>query len=494
MMHQPPPLWSHQRHALERMEGRRAFALLMRQRTGKTRVALEDFACLQAAGAVDDLLVVAPAGVYRTWEGALQEHLAEPLRSQLRTHVLEASRLNGVKSYVEATRAFLRDRSRPRCLLANVEALSLEGKSRLTVQHYLEKGRVYFVIDESTIVKALDSKRTKYILSIAPLARYRRILTGLMTPEGPLDAYAQFEFLQPGLLGFENYYAFKARYVVTKKIWVPGLKGVPTWHPKAQAHAVDQVVGFKHLDDLGKRIAPHAVRVRLEDIYDMPPKVYQVRHVALTPEQRRIYGELRAYATARLEGERHVTATMAMVEMLRLHQVICGHVRDEQGQTYEVATNRPAELLAVLREHEGKAIVWCTYDHDVRAIETALTETYGPGCCARFWGGNRDTREAEEARFQTDPACRFMIGTPAAGGRGRMWAAADLVVYFSNGFSLEARDQSEERTQAVGKTVPTLYVDLVAPGTVDEKVLHILRKKLNVDVELSGVGWRHWVV
>jgi SNF2 family DNA or RNA helicase len=319
-------------------------------------------------------------------------------------------------------------------------------------------------------------------------------LTGLLTPQGPLDAFSQFEFLRPGILGISNFWAFRKRYAVLEKVWVPGLPNVPSHHPKAKAHQVDRVVGHKNIDDLKRRIDLHAHRVRLEDCYDMPSKVYQIRHVELTAEQHTIYQDLLDYSTAQLEAERHVTATMTLTVMLRLHQVVCGHVKDEEGQYFHVPTNRPAALLELLEQHDGKAIIWASYDPDIKAIQTALEEVYGEDSVARFWGGNLQTRDAEEKRFQSDPSCRFMIATAAAGGRGRMWATANLCVYFSNSASLEHRDQSEERAQAVGKTVPVLYVDLVAPGTVDEKFLHILRDKIDVDTKLSGIAWRQWVV
>jgi SNF2 family DNA or RNA helicase len=248
-------------------------------------------------------------------------------------------------------------------------------------------------------------------------------------------------------------------------------------------------------------MAPHSFRVLLKDCYDLPPKTYQVREVPLTDEQERLYREMRDYATAKLSEQEHVTATIVITQMLRLHQILCGHVRNDLGEVREVSENRTDAVMEVLEEYgpDGKAIIWACYDPDVQKIAARLAREYGPGSVARFWGGNRSTREEEEAKFKTDPQCRFMVATAAAGGRGRTWDMADLVIYYASKNDLEHREQSEERPQNVGKVNSVLYVDLVAvPSwggtTVDHKFLNALRGKIDMAATISGDDWREWIV
>jgi len=338
------------------------------------------------------------------------------------------------------------------------------------------------VVDESTTIKNHRAKRTKFLLQeVAPRAKYRRILTGLIAPRSPLDVYAQFQFLKEGCLGFSNYWAFQARYAVVRKQMIGG-------------RSIDLVVGYRDEDELHARMAEHSFRVRLSECYDLPASLYAVREVRMTEEQEKVYADLKQFATAQLSATDHVTTTMVITQILRLHQVLCGHVPSEDGTVYHLPENRTKELLALLEEHEGKAVIWCSYDADVQNVTRVLREEYGQGSVARFWGGNRPTREEEERRFQEDPSCLFMVATAAAGGRGRMWATADLVVYYSNTNNLEHRSQSEARTQAVGKAKSVLYVDLVTPGTVDEKILKALRNKIDMAATIDGDAWREWVI
>jgi SNF2 family DNA or RNA helicase len=467
--------WAHQAEALEKSEGKKAFAFLMAMRTGKTKVLLDDFGRLAHKAELADLLVIAPAGVYETWKPAAEEDLAVPFR-------LHTWRSGGGLKDRKDRESFLKDFDKTRVLLVNVEALSTVQEARALTLKYLGQRRAMTAIDESTTVKNPTAKRTKFIVSqVAPLSLYRRILSGLPTPQSPLDAFSQFEFLDRRILGFKNFYAFRERFAIMRKIRVGGRE-------------VKIVVGYRDTDALAKMIEPYSFRRRLEDVYDLPPKMYSTRKVEMTKEQRRVYEDLKKYATVKLESEDHVTATLVITQMLKLHQVLCGHVADENGVIHPVPEKRTDELLELLGEYDGKAIVWVSYDWDVTKVHQALEKEYGEGSAARFWGGNRMTREEEERRFREDPRCRFMVATPAAGGRGRMWAVADLVVYYSSTADLEHRSQSEERPQAVGKEKSVAYVDFVCEGTVEEKILKSLRSKIDLASQITGDDWREWVV
>lgn len=471
--------YAHQQRALDKMQGRAAFALLMGMRTGKTKVLLDDYGRLEQQGLCHSLMVIAPGGVYRTWRTQIEDHVSADLLARLVVHVWESG--DTKRARVERA-VFLKTRDRPRILLMNVEALSSVKAARELAKEFLAQDPAMLAIDESTIIKGHTSKRTKFILNeLSPLAPWRRILSGLPSPRSPMDLYSQFEFLDWKILGARSWFAFRARYAVLKPAFFGGRQ-------------ILQIDGYQNLDELQRKIEPHSFRVLLEDCYDVPAKSYAMREVSLTPEQQRLYNEMRDFATTQLATEEHVTATVVIAQINKLHQILCGHARDEHGQLHAVPERRTEALLELLEEYDGKAIVWCSYDADVQKLAAALTKEYGPGSVARFWGGNVSTREDEERMFRTLPGCRFMVATPAAGGRGREWSVAGLVVYFSNSDNLEHRDQSEERSQAIGKRDQVTYIDLVAPKTVDEKIIASLRAKIDLASAVTGDAWREWLV
>lgn len=493
------PPYEHQAEALVRLANKPAFALTMAMRTGKTKVLLDDFGRRELIGQVKDLLVIAPAGVYRTWVTAMEEHLSDDLRSRVLVSVWSSS-ASGVKVAKERTE-FLNSTDRPRVLLMNVEALSgVERAQYFCLKFLRDPNKAMIAVDESTIIKKHNTKRTKFINDkLAPRALLRRILSGLPSPRSPLDLYSQYEFLDPNIIGLPSFTTFRARYAIVEKIDFGGRWPAPV------------VKGYQNLDDLKARIEPYTYRVEFRPKI---PSTYTIREVSLTEEQKRAYKEIKQFATTKLDDGSHVTATIVITQLMRLHQVLCGHVGDEQGNVREVPEKRTDELLELLEDYNGKAIIWCSYDFSVRKVARALALEYDPNCIvydqwggtkkveptfpnpyvARFWGGNDTTREEEEKEFKQSDKCRFMVATPSAGGRGRTWANADLVVYYSSTDNLEHRDQSEQRAQGLEKERQVDYIDLIAPGTVEPQILKALRNKINLSDLITGDNWREWVV
>lgn len=468
--------WAQQENALRAMYGREGFALFMDMRTGKSKTILDEFCQDEMDAAVKNLLVVAPAGVYRTWQTAAADHINDPT-GRIHVGIWQA---NALAAEERAFERFMKYAG-PRILLVNVEALSGVMRAREVCRTFLQSAPSTMVIDESTTLKNGKAARTKFCLQMARFAKKRRILSGLPSPQSPLDLHSQLDFL--GVMQLEGYERFLARYAITeKKPYGPG------------GRLIDTVVGYKNLDDLQARMRPHSFRVRLAECYDLPEKMYIRRDVEMTDEQRRAYREMKEFAIAELKNAERVTATIVLTQMLRLHQILSGHAKSDDGNVVDIPENKTAEMLDILENHAGKAIIWASYDADIHKITAALHDVYGVGSVARFWGGNRATREDEEQSFKNDPACRFMVATASAGGRGRTWDIADLMIYYSNTFSLEHRMQSEERNQAVGKTTSVGVFDLVVRGSIEEKVLAALRTKMNLSDAITGDNFREWIV
>jgi len=258
---------------------------------------------------------------------------------------------------------------------------------------------------------------------------------------------------------------------------------------------ISKVKEFRNLDELHKKTEPYSFRVLKKDVLNLPPKIFlPPRMVELTSEQRRLYEEMKANATAEIEAEAHVTATTVITRMIRLHQIVCGHVVDEEGVIHDVKSNRISAIQEILAEHSGKAIIWSTYRHEIEKIAAALRKEYGEESTAMYYGGNKGTRAQDERRFIGDPACRFMVSTQAAGGRGNTWVVADLVIYAANNHDLELRLQSEDRPHRRGQTKSVVYADLQSPGTVEQPIVRALRKKIDMATIINGENYLEWLI
>lgn len=500
---------AHQKKALELTRGKRLFAYLCEMGTGKTKMVLDEWGERVEEGRVDDLLIVAPAGSYLNWiidkaeefPSEVSKHLSSELYRRVRTAawvsgagVLARKRLSLFLGLSGARGGPVPLGPRPRIFAMNIEALSSAAGAREACRAFLSapNRRSMMIVDESTAIRNDRAIRTQEVMKLSSMANLRRILTGMVSPRSPLDLFSQFAFLDWRILGHESIFTFKHRYCVLEEMRVfAGLdkKGKPKFRK------FDTIVGYKRLPELQEKIAPYSYRVLKKDCLDIPDKIYMPpREVELTEKQKQVYNDLVLFSTAELEKKVHVTTNMVITKLLRLHQVVCGHSVDDDGNEHDVPSNRIAALMEVIEEHSGKVIIWVNYRREIDKIVEALEKEYGKGSVAQFHGGNRGTRARDEGAFLSDPSCRFMVATQSAGGRGNTWVNASLVVYFSNNYDLELRMQSEDRSHRDGLRHPVTYVDLVAPGTVDEKILKVLRKKLNMTTLISGENYREWLI
>ena len=67
------------------------------------------------------------------------------------------------------------------------------------------------------------------------------------------------------------------------------------------------------------------------------------------------------------------------------------------------------------------------------------------------------------------------------------------MVYFSNGYDLEKRLQSEDRAHRIGQKKSVTYVDFIAPKTVDEKIVKALRNKNDIASQVMGEELKSWI-
>lgn len=467
-----------------------SFAYLMDMGTGKSKVILDEWGAGEMSGGPKDLLVVGPAGAYRNWfqdkselqRAEINVHLSEDLRDRM---VVNHWRSGSGKAHRDSLASFLRVRDRPRALFVNIEALSSVEKCRELVEEYLGQDHSYFAIDESTTIKNPKAIRTEWLTHLAEMADVRRIATGLLTPRSPLDAWAQFNFLDWRILGQQNYYAFKAKYAVTKKI---ELKNGPM-----AGREVKLTVGYRKLDELQQRIDPYSYRVLKEECLDLDDKVYMTRDVEHTPEQARIYRDLREKAHAMITSDAYVTVDMMLQMMIRLHQVNLGFAVDENGNIHDIPEKRTSEIIKLVDEARRKVIVWSPYQHRIEVLVSKLRKEFGERSTALFYGPNRSTRHVDESRFLGDPDCKIIVASQPSGMRGNTWLPGTTVIYDSNNFDLEQRQQSEDRSHRKGQTDKVTIFDLLTENTVDYRFVHSLRNKYDMATTITGEKMRAWI-
>jgi SNF2 family DNA or RNA helicase len=476
----------HQQEALSIGWKREFFAYFLEMGLGKSRIVLEDFLLNYEDNRVDGLIIIAHKSVYGNWgridrenPGEIQKWMWLKHENAAQVYMYRAGR----KKQDDKVRKALLDSSQPspRILLINIESLATTADAAELVTMFCKTYRTMMVIDESTTIKNHKAQRTKLLHKLAQRAVMKRIMTGSPSTGSQSDLWAQFEFLRPGVnpLGYKKFVVFQMRFNQLIMMTVGN-------------HSFRREVGPANTDELQRLVALHSFRRRKVDCLDLPPKGYRYWEVELTDEQKTVYRELRQFASAKVHGA-EVSTELVVTQLMRMHSVICGHIKTDDGVVRRLASNRMKAVEDIVGATEEQVVIWCHWRNDAALVIHELRKLYGDDAVAEWHGGiPLAQREAYENDFQAGRR-RFMVATDAAGARGRTWTAATLVIYYSNGYDWEIREQSEDRTHRIGTKGTVTYVDLVVPNSLDEKIIKALRAKRNIARAVVQDGIDAWI-
>jgi len=465
--------FAHQLKALEMSWDKKVFAYFMEMGTGKSKVLIDNIAMLYDRGDINGALIIAPKGVYRTWyDEQIPDHLPDHIEKKIGLWQTNPD-AKDMKQLFESGHDL-------HILIMNVEALSTKN-GKVFAAKFLSCHQTMMVIDESTTIKNPGAIRTKTIIDLGKNVKYKRILTGSPVTKSPLDLFTQCYFLDPWLLEQQSYYSFKVRYAITKQINVNGRR-------------IEIINGYRNLGELSNQLKPFSFRCLKDDCLDLPEKTYMKRVIQLTEEQQKLYDQMKKLALAELNGKLTTTVN-AITQIMRLHQITCGHFTSDDGNTQTLKSNRLNQLLDVLSEMEGKAVIWAHYRYDIKVIVEAIKKEYGDNSVATYFGDTStdDRQKAIKDIQNPNSPVRFIVGTPQTGGYGITLTGASTMIYYSNGYDLEKRQQSEARIDRIGQTRNMTYIDIIAEKTIDEKIVTALRNKVNIASQVMGEELKEWI-
>lgn len=450
-------LFSYQKQALALAEEREAYAWFLEMGLGKTAIAIANAGRLHKQGKLTGVLVLAPKGVHRQW-----------VDEQLPIHIDRTVKCHGIvwKGVDIPTAAM--DKPGLTWFTMNVDALKHKGFGN--AQRFLElhHGRSMVIADESQLFKNHKAKRTTKFLELAPSATYRRLCSGTPIANGVMDLFTQFQFLDERILGHKYITAYQREYCIMG------------------GYNFREVKAYKNIEKLYALIAPHSYRMTKEEALDLPPKIYATRAYAMGEPTKQHYNELKRTYMTWLKDGTIVDVPNAAVCLLRLQQVLCGYLPNEDGKLMWLSDERLEVLCEIVEQTEGGMVVWARFIEDAYRITKRLEARYGKVALYR----ENDTERAAAKQAYMQGKARFFVANPASGGTGLdgLQHTTRSVVYYSNDFNALHRWQSEARTDRIGTTGSVRYFDIVAEGSVDRHILAALRSKKSVsDLTLDQI-------
>jgi SNF2 family DNA or RNA helicase len=477
----------HQVQALQRLQGRDAFALFMEQGTGKTWTLLADAERLYAKGEIDGLLVVAPNGVHTNW---VNREIPAHMEGNI---IARAWRSGASTKYTKHLEELFKPRNEGepvplRILSINIDAL-VTKKGVEFCERFLNATNAMIVLDESSRIKNPDAARTKALMRLRRKAKHARIASGTPVTNSPVDVFAQMEFLESGLLGTTSYRAFVAEYADLMPATHPLMQNMIRRNPRA-AHAqivarnADGSPRWRNLDKLQKLLEPNSFRVLKNECLDLPAKIYKTITFELDADQRRAYEKMQNELRIEL-GDSTELPVSELASLIKLQQITSGYVNTPMGVQYVSDKNLRLEtLMDIIEDLDGQFIIWARFREELSAIAAALTNAQINN--VEYHGGVDVANRERAVNMFSNGSARAFVGQPQSGGIGLTLTAAETVIYFSNDFNLETRLQSEDRAHRIGTKRNVVYIDIAAENTIDEQISRNLQRKQRVAAVVLG--------
>lgn len=430
-------LGSYQNEALQFMSQRRHGAIFLPMGTGKTWVVIE-WIKAQLRNGIDPLpvLIVAPKSVCHTWENELIR-FGQGLSFTTAYEGPVSERRDIVKSVLSANEFDI--------LIINYEMLT---RMPPTI------GPTTIILDESTRIKNTKAARTKAAYRVGHYAKYKWILTGSPIPRGVEDIYGQIYFLDGGATLGKNYWAFLQRYFSS----VPIAPGRRMW--KISSAGTQQIK---------QRVAPLIFQRDRKECLRLPEKIYSRRMVEMHEEIKCHQAHVLEYW--RLEGK-ETNSRLAVDAWLRM--LASGHT----GDWIPTACNKYASCLELVDDIDlsESVVIWTNFIKEHKRLVSTLVSA-GHSVVSIIGEVTQDARTLALRQFESRKA-RICVISEQCGAFGlNELREANFVVYFSNGYDLELRMQSEDRTFRAGREVPCNYIDLVTTGTIEQHILDLLETK-----------------
>lgn len=481
------------RHQLTEFDEHKAAkirALFWEQGSGKSKPVIDTAAWGYMEGRHKGLCVIAPRNVHRNWiTDELPAHLTDELAGQAMGHAYHTGKAN-TRKHKDAIRRCFENKGFS-TIAFTYDSLKTEAGWH-TFQYWMANRPSFLVADEARRMKTPGAKIGKRSIAVGRRAEYKRILDGTPVPNGPFDIHNPLKFLDEFFwkqYDMHAHSAFKTQFGVYRE----GRRYDPS---TGRDREFREVVAYKDLDRLNAIIRTIGTRYLKDDVLDLPAKLYSKRYFDLTPAQTQIYLNIRDEFFHEWQDGKVTTAALAIVRLLRLHQITRGYIPIESGEpAVEIEGGNPClELLkSVAADVPHQGIIWCRFNKDVDLVMEHLA-----GNAVQYDGRVSELQlDENKGRFKRGEV-QWFVAKPQVGGSGLTLNNAKTVIYYSNDFDLDERQQSEDRCHRSGQTDHVHYIDLVGRlpedrKTIDDYILNSLFEKNITAAQILGDKVKDWI-
>ncbi|HEY4207698.1 MAG TPA: DEAD/DEAH box helicase [Puia sp.] len=356
------------------------------------------------------------------------------------------------------------------------------GMVRSDIQHFASRTFGYVILDESQAIKNPASQVRRAVQQLS--SRNRLALSGTPVQNNTFDLYAQMDFLNPGMLGSQDFFRMEF------------------------ASPIDRNGDKEAAGRLRKLVYPFILRRTKEQVAgDLPDKTEMILWCEMGAEQRKIYDSYKDhYRESILE---HIAedgvgrSSIYILEGLTKLRQICDSpalLKEAAGGGAAAVAGIAAtanegasisakldELIREIEENTGrhKALVFSQFTSMLQLIRAALSER---GIPYLYLDGSVPAEERKRSvqQFQDDEDTRVFLISLKAGGVGLTLTAADYVYLVDPWWNPAAEQQAIDRSHRIGQAKKVFAYRMICKDTVEEKILQLQEKKRQLTADLVG--------
>ena len=515
-------LYTHQQEAFEKFRDSNEMAIFFEQGCGKSATALTiaDYKFFNKQ--IEQLLIIAPNDVHRQW--AVEQI---PLWTTAPNDTVCLFGRGGLKKFITP----LASKDTLGIICVNIDTFSTPDKWK-QIAEWARSRPTMIILDEATSIKNVESNRTQRILTcfnnitrsgraIKTSVKHencqvRCVLTGTPVTNGPMDLWSIMEFVKPSFFN-RNWYDFKQYYGMFTTLSIGTAKGMQqirvllnenTWrsiklckdyNTAYQVFGIsqdtyftvqsqDKYVGpYKRADELKKQLDTVAVFKKITDCIDMPEQVFITRTLTMNNEQSTAYRQMLTDQAAEYEG-RITTALNKLTMATRLQQISSGFIYDKSflsdtdldrdllpDEVVWLGKSNPKidALIRDIDESDKPVIVMTRYTAEADKIYSILKDQYNV-MLYTGWKKTGTIDNFKEGKYD------ILVANTSCIAYGFNFQRSHTILYYSNTFSMELREQSQARIFRSGQKSTCKYVDYVFDNTIDTKILAALKAKKNM--------------
>jgi len=301
--------------------------------------------------------------------------------------------------------------------------------------------------------KAPGGKFSRYLSRLADQVPRRLALTGTPLPHSPLDAYAQYRFLDRSIFG-SSFNRFKNRYAVQG-----GFQG-------------HEIVDWQRMDEFSKNFHEIAFECSTEEAFDLPDEMDIRRSAKLEKSAQKVYASMAAHFWAEVEkGE--VTAANALVKLLRLQQCTSGWMKNDAGEMIRVSTAKQKLLEDILEDFPTSTplVIFVRFTKDIDAVRE-VCEKQGR-LVGEVSGQRKDL--ADDGTFPE--GYDVMVCQIQSGSLGVNLSRASTAFFYSWGWNLGDVEQARARIRHPDQVEKLQFIHLVIEQSIDERMMVCLKNR-----------------